>query len=268
MAAREKPHPPDATPGSAPDRRRRRSGAVRVRERGHVHFFYRPRAGESAGGGSDERLYMVLRPRGGTSSRLLVVAGTRLPSSIGDGKPMVWALVDRLPSRTEEVAQELDLAAGTPGGRGARPAGAGVYAIVHHRGHTHLAHLLDLPVERTEVQRTLNIVAEAAYIVAVANPRAAHPRQLGLATPLGVDFPRRLKLRFRGRAFVPLDPPDFLDHAGAAVLLVATRQQALTALDVRLDPRHEASARAAIFADLRAERSAHPVGPLFPRTCE
>ena len=69
-------------------------------------------------------------------------------------------------------------------------------------------------------------------------------------------------MRFRGRRFIPLDPPDFLDHEGAEIVLIGAKP-GVAALGVRLLARHETDATAEIFTELRMEKSPHPVGPLL-----
>ncbi len=242
-----------------------------VLERGNIYFFYRPRVEEQAARGLDDvqRLYVVLSPRGKASYRLIVIGEKRLPAVNGGGDRKAWAFVDKVGSRPEEVEDELDPKTYLTKTRGerhrpaARPAGEGVYAIVHHRGHTHLAYALELPAEPGEVQRALNIVKEGSYIVAVKNPTASSPPDTGLDETRKARFPKNLKARFRGRRFIPLDPPDFLDHEGAEILLVGARQRVTEELGLSLDPEQETEATAEIFNDLMMEKSLHPTTPLF-----
>jgi hypothetical protein len=77
-----------------------------------------------------------------------------------------------------------------------------------------------------------------------------------------------LQQRFRGRRFINLDPPDFLDHEGCEILLVATRPGGLEELGISLDARQEDEETADIFTDLRLEKSLHPLTPLLKGTWE
>ena len=45
--------------------------------------------------------------------------------------------------------------------------GRGVYSIVEHKGHTHLAYVLEFPEEQTEVQDDFNIKSEGSYVISV-----------------------------------------------------------------------------------------------------
>ncbi len=61
---------------------------------------------------------------------------------------------------------------------------------------------------------------------------------------------------------IPLDPPDFLDHEGAEIVLIGAKRS-VSALGLRLEPRRETEATAEIFTELRMEKSLHAVGPLL-----
>jgi hypothetical protein len=244
--------------------------AVRVLERGHIYFAYRPRVEEEAAHGLEDvqRVYMILSPRGKGSYRLLVIGQKRLPAAAGPGDPKAWAFVEKVSSRAEEVEDELDPKTYRTATRGerhrpaARPAGEGVYAIARHRGHTHLAYVLELPAEPGEVQRTLHIDEEASYIVAVKNPRTPPAPGVGL-DEARAQYPADLQKRFRRRRFIPVDPPAFLDHEGAEIVLVGAGADVARELGLPLSPQHESEATAAVFEDLGMEKSLHPVTPLL-----
>ena len=252
-----------------------RPAAVRVLERGHVYFAYRPRVEAPAAHGFEDvqRLYVVLSAQGKDSYRLLVVGAKRLPSPVGEDRT-AWAFVEKVSSRPEEIEDELDpktyltMTRGERRRPAARPAGEGVYAIARHRGHTHLVYALELPPEPGEVQRALNIERDACFIVTVRNPRAEAPPGVGLDEARRADYPRPLQQRFRGRRFINLDPPDFLNHAGAEILLIAAKSGVVAELGLELDRQHEREETAAIFEDLRLEKSLHPLAPLLKGTWE
>src|SRR5690606_27537612 len=94
----------------------------------------------------------------------------------------------------------------------ARPAGEGVYSLARHGDHTHLIYALELPKEPGEPQRQLRIEEEGSYIISVKNPEAPSPPRAGLSEDQKTDFPQKLQELFDGRKFLPVDPPDFLDH--------------------------------------------------------
>jgi hypothetical protein len=174
---------------------------VSVRERGDIYFAYRPKIDEQVARSFDDvqRLYMILNPRGRDAYRLLIIGEKRLPAVDGGGDRKAWAFVAKVASNVEDVEDELDPKTRLTETRGerhipaARPAGEGVYVIVRHGNHTHLAYGLELPPHAGEVQRALNIVEEGSYIVAVKNPKAESPPGIGL------DKNARLERhRFRG----------------------------------------------------------------------
>jgi hypothetical protein len=237
---------------------------VSVREHGNLYFAYRPKLDVAVPSGRDDlqRLYLVASPRGRDSYRLIVIPEKRLPAVDGNGDRKAWGFVAKVASDPEEVEDELDpkTERHVPA---ARPAGEAVYSIVRHRNHVHLAYALELPRPPGDVQRALNIVEEGSYIVAVKNPRVEQPPGVGLDERRKARFPRTLQARFRGRRFIPLDPPDFLDHEGAEVVLVGAHRHVFAELGIRLDPEQETLATAEIFTDLRLEMSLHPVTPLL-----
>jgi hypothetical protein len=235
---------------------------VAVLERGDIYFAYRPRVDAKTVASLDDvqRFYLILHSRGKGSYRLLVVGQKRLPVLVGNGDRKAWTFVDKVSTHPEDVEDELDPKRERSA---ARPCGEGVYAIVRHRNHTHLAYVLELPQEPGEVQRALNIAKEASYVATVRNPKAPAAPGTGLDETRRARFPRPLQMRFRGRRFVNLDPPDYLDHEGAELLLVGARPTVFDELGHVVDPEQETEATAEIFNDLLMEKSLHPVAPLL-----
>jgi hypothetical protein len=242
-----------------------------VLERGHIYFFYRPRVHAEGAKSLDDvrRLYVVFSARRRRRVyRLVIIAEKRLPSVTGDGDRRSWGFVEKVAARPDEIEDELDPKAYETRTRGervvppARPAGEGVYAIARHEGHTHLAHLLELPRRTGDVQRALNIPDEGSYVLSVKNPEAASPPGAGLDESRRARYPKALFERFRGRRFIPVDPPELLDYEGAEILLIGAAKDVRSELGIELDPQHESDASAGIFRDLKIERSVHPVEPL------
>jgi len=106
---------------------------------------------------------------------------------------------------------------------GARTAGEGEYALVRHGDHTHLDYQLYAPREPGDVQRDLHVEPRASYIVAVKNPVRRPPPETEAEAPepLEAALPPELMRRFRGRRYAPADPPEFLDHEGVELMLIA-----------------------------------------------
>jgi hypothetical protein len=97
----------------------------------------------------------------------------------------------------------------------------------------------------------------------VENPDVDAPPGVGLPEEDRADLPQRLRERFHCRWFIPVDPPDFLDREGAEFVLIGADEDVFEELGVRLEPQHETLETAELFNDLRMERSAHPLRPLF-----
>jgi hypothetical protein len=242
-----------------------------VLEAGHVYFFYRPRVERTQAGapGDVQRFHCVLSPRGREEPvrRVLTIGRKRLPGVQQRGE-RAWAFVDRVARDPGDIQDLLARHAYETKTRGerhvpeARPAGEGVYAIVAHEGHTHFAYELEFPKERGDVQEDLNIARAASYVVAVKNPEAPSPPDAGLAPDQKAELPRATLDRFHGRRFVELQP-DLLDREGTELVLIAASSEPEEELGIRLEPLEESEAEAAIFRDLKLQRSQYPVEPLF-----
>lgn len=241
-----------------------------VLEDGDIYFLYRPRVADEHVESLEEvqRLLMLLRPwRGRRHTRLLVVGRKRLPDI--DEHDRFWAFVDVVADRPERLHEALERRQYRTKTRGeryqppARPAAEGAYAITRHDDHTHLAYQLELPHRTGPPQQELQIEPEASYIVTVKNPQAPTPPGVGLRGPGRAHLPADLQRRFGTRRFAPLDPPAFLDHPGAEIVLIGAAHDASAELDINLDAEVERAARSTIFEDLRIGREDRPTEPLF-----
>jgi hypothetical protein len=241
-----------------------------VLERGDIYFVYRPRVEQKSAAGIEDiqRFFVILSPRGRHLHRLIVIGRKRLPE-IEDVHERNWGFVQTVARNPDELEGELGRIVYDTKTRGerhlapARPAGEGVYAIVNHDGHTHLAFELELPAQPGEVQEELNIPKQASYIIAIRNPDIATPPGLGLPDEERPELPDRLQARFRGRRFVPADPPDFLDREGAECVLIGADEDVSEELGLTLNAQHETMKTAEIFNELHLEPREHPLKPLF-----
>jgi hypothetical protein len=241
-----------------------------VLEDGDIYFLYRPRVEDEHVESLAEvqRLLVVLRPwRKHGRTRLLVVGRKHLPEI--DERARLWAFVDKVADRPEQLRDALEPRRYTTATRGerfqppARPAAEGAYAISRHDDHTHLAYQLELPRHLGPPQRELDIEQEASYVVTVKNPQAPSPPGVGLPGPGRARLPADLQKRFRTRRFAPLDPPTFLDHPGTEMVLIGAAHDASAELGIDLDAEVERAARNTIFEDLRIGRDDRPTEPLF-----
>jgi hypothetical protein len=241
-----------------------------VLERGNIYFVYRPRVEQVSAAGIEDiqRFFIVLSPRGKHLHRLIVIGRKRLPD-MGDEHERNWGFVQKVVRNPRELEDELGRVVYETKTRGerhlapARPAGEGVYAILKHDNHTHLAFALELPEMPGEVQEELNIPEQGSYIITIRNPAMAAPEGIGLPDEDKPELPNRLQARFRGRRFVPADPPEFLDRESTEFVLIGADEDVSDELDLRLNPEHETMETAEIFNELQLEPREHPLRPLF-----
>jgi hypothetical protein len=243
---------------------------VDVLERGNIYFVYRPKVEHTSASSLEDvqRVFVILSPYAKARYRLLLIGRKKLPA-IGDEHERNWAFVQKVASEPEDIEDELDRVTYSTATRGerhlspARPAGEGVYALARHDDHTHLAFALELPERPGDVQHDLNIPPQGSYIITVKNPEVDAPPGVGLPEDDRAELPERLRERFRGRRFIPVDPPDFLDREGAELVLIGAEEDVFQELGIQLNPERETLETAELFNDLRMERSAHPLKPLF-----
>lgn len=240
-------------------------------EQGDILFFYRPRVQKKQAKGRRDlqRFYMVLHPQDKDRFRLAIIGRKAMPDPSAKGKARMWGFVDTVRKNPESIRDELggeEYKTKTRGTREvptARPAGEGVYRIVRHDGHTHLAYMLELPKKPRGVQEELRIEKQASYVISIANPERPSPRPAGLRSGQQATYPQRLKKKFRGRKFSEADPPDFLNKQGAEFLLISAAEDVKKDLGIQLHPRDESKSSAEVFRHLKVDRSKRPTEPLF-----
>jgi hypothetical protein len=229
-------------------------------ECGDIYFLYRPAVGvdEVHGFKDVRRLYILLKPWGTQIYRLLIVGRKKLPAP--EEHDRFWAFVWRVFNDRAALNAELGYEEYETKTRGvrkippARPAAEGIYAIVRHGEHTHLAYFLELPKRQGPVERELNIKREASYIVAVKNPETPSPPNTGLGRKQEAEFPKELQEKFEGRRFVPVDPPDFLNYEGAEVVLIGASENAEQELGIEFRADEETECTADVLDDLKLPR--------------
>jgi hypothetical protein len=239
-----------------------------VLENGDIFFFYRPKLQVDVVRGLDDvqRFYMVIKPAHKSVFRRVILGRKRLPD-VGEHE-RTWGFVDLVTSKAEEIEDEFDPKRYLTKTRGerleqpARPAGEGIYDIVRHNSHTHLAYALELPQKPGPVQGELNIREAASLIVTVKNPEADSPPRAGLPEYRKPDYPKELKQKFEGKRFVDLDPPELLDYPGTELVLVGARPDPTNELGIALRPKRESLGSADIFRKLKLEKDMHPLAPL------
>lgn len=239
-------------------------------EQGNIYFFYRPKIEQEApeSVADVQKLYMVLSPNDKSRYRLTIIGRKHLPD-VSESAQRFWCFVQKVFDRPDSLRKELEETTYTTKTRGtrtlpaARPAGEGVYRILRHDNHTHLVYALELPRQPGDVQEAFGIAQEASFIVSVKNPDKASPTHVGLQGEEKAAYPKRLQEAFQERRFADLDPPEFLDYPGTEFLVVAAAEDVGAELGIDLHPQEETESQADIFQDLRLDKSAHPVKPLF-----
>ena len=176
-----------------------------ILEKGIIYFFFRGRVGidEPSDVNDLARSYMVLRPLphgaklgdgpigdAGTN-RLLALPKKVLPVSPRD-RFMVF--VEKANCSMEDIKQDLgpsDYVTQTAGARhtpAATPIAEGIYAITTTGRESHLAYILTIPSELSEVQRDVGLRERGSFVTSVKNPKYAGPANTNL--PKGPDFPQ------------------------------------------------------------------------------
>ncbi|MDQ3932830.1 MAG: hypothetical protein M3252_08350 [Actinomycetota bacterium] len=240
-----------------------------VLEQGTVHFLYRPAVDVTSPDGLYDvaDLHLVLNPRDQYLYRLLAVGKKRLPDVQAEGERF-WGYVAFVTADPKALAEFLGPQSYTTETLGertrpaVRPAGAGAYSLLRRGRHTELVYVLEFPEEPGQVQEALNIRSEGSVLLAVKNPRAASPPDVGLSEGRAAEFPAELQELFEGRRWRAVDPPSFLDHPGAELLLVSQtadlgdREVAVELQDAPDDPDE-------VFRQLRLDRGEHSTTPLL-----
>ncbi|KAH8682515.1 hypothetical protein BX600DRAFT_506105 [Xylariales sp. PMI_506] len=206
-----------------------------ILEKGIVYFFFRGRVNidEPSGVKDIARSYIVLRPIDEDSdlgegpigdagnSRLIAIPKKVLPRS---GRDRWIAFVEKANASFETLKDEFlasseyeTKTAGTRHKPAATPVGEGVYAITTTGRESHLAYILTLPSELSEVQRELGLRERGSFIISTRNPDFEAPANARL--PQGPKYTQEVKDEFRGLRWIPSNPRN-LDFANAQFLLV------------------------------------------------
>jgi hypothetical protein len=275
-------------------------------EKGHICFFYRPKVGvEEVHNTEDvQRNYIVLIPyilRPSVSEepipsyfqqindnkkteadkpipgkiRIIAIGKKKLPEIEKHTKS--WAFVDKAFIDIDEIKEFVSGKKYQTKTRGERSLdacrllGRGVYNIVEHKGHTHLAYVLEFPEEPSEVQDDFNIKGEGSYAISVKNPEAT---SIGLPNYEKVTYSPHLIEKFGGRRFLSLSTTEFMDYDGAELLFIGAKEDITGELeesgkeleelaDFEVKVISPLSAERAIFDELHLEKDVLPSEPLY-----
>lgn len=176
-----------------------------ILEKGIIYFFFRGRVGidEPSSVNDIARSYMVLRPLPHGASlgegeigdagncRLLALPKKVLPVS---GKDRFMVFVERTQLSVKDLKNTFLSAsdyetktAGTRHTPAATPIGEGIYAITTTGRESHLAYILTIPAELSEVQQDTGLRDMGSFVISTKNPKYPGPANASL--PKGPDFP-------------------------------------------------------------------------------
>ncbi|KAI9758266.1 MAG: hypothetical protein M4579_003125 [Chaenotheca gracillima] len=206
-----------------------------ILEKGILYFFFRARVGidEPQSVQDVARSYMVLRPlplgaqlgddaiEDVGNNRLLALPKKVLPVSHRD---RFMTFVEKANTTVQDLKDNFmagsDYDTKTTGTRhtpAVTPAGEGVYAITTTGRETHLAYILTIPSELSEVQKALGLRERGSFVTSAKNPQVGGPSYANL--PKGAEFSKEIFDEFRGRGWMPLQPK-VLDYENAQFLLI------------------------------------------------
>ncbi|CAG8519261.1 958_t:CDS:2 [Funneliformis caledonium] len=261
-------------------------------EKGHICFLYRPKINVENPDSIDDvqRLFMILIPymvRPSVSeepipsyfhqiidnkqfdanepipgkTRVISIGKKKLPEIEKHAK--FWAYVDKAFTNLDDLKDFTNGRKYQTATRGERTLsscrllGRGVYNIVEHKGHTHLAYVLEFPEEPNEVQKEFNINKEGSYVINYEK----------------VTYPTHLLDKFRGRRFISLVSSELLDYDGAELLFIGAKEDITGELgeagkeleelaDFEIKEIAPLAAERVIYDELHLEKDALPSEPL------
>jgi hypothetical protein len=194
----------EPTNGAVKGKEREDETPASILEKGVVYFFFRGRVGIDDPSSVEDlaRSYIVLRPMphgaklgegsigDADNCRLLALPKKILPVS---GKDRFMVFVEKTQLSFTDLRETFlsgsDYQTKTAGARhtpAATPVGEGVYAITTTGRESHLAYILTLPTELSEVQRDVGLRDRGSFVLSTKNPRYSGPANASL--PNGPEF--------------------------------------------------------------------------------
>jgi hypothetical protein len=273
-----------------------------ILEKGLIYFFYKPKVElkEAHGPEDVQRLYLLLWPGApsvqadekkmthhegkmgsGEPERLIVLGKKQLPDVHHGKHERFWGFVEKVSRSLDEVEEDLEARSYTTKTRGerhvegARPVGEGVYGLVKHHGHIHLAYVLEIPDEPSTIQKAFNIAKEGSFIITVKNPDLAGEYGGFMRSSIKVHYPEHAKKLFLSDKtgnplkFAPANP-QLLDYDGAELVFVGAAEDLKAELGEtgeyieeleEIDAKKISSDK--IWKELHMSKASHPTEPLL-----
>ncbi|KAL1983112.1 hypothetical protein VTN96DRAFT_442 [Rasamsonia emersonii] len=211
-------------------------------EKGIIYFFLRPRVNvqEPHSFGDVARSLFVMRPtpRGAKledgpigsddNCRLLILPKKRFPTS-GSEREMGFVAKAKVSMQTlrETFIAEERYETQTRGGRTtpeAKPYAEGVYAITRTTRASHLAYILTIPSEVSDIQQDFGLYNRGSFIIQSKNPKYPGPSYARL--PKDPEYPKDVMEKFADLRWVPAEP-ELLDYPNAQFLMIGEAQDNL-----------------------------------------
>ena len=177
-----------------------------ILEKGLIYFLFRGRVGIDDPSQVDDiaRSYMVMRPLPKDAKlgdgpigddgncRLLALPKKVLPLS---GKDKFLSFVEKAKTSFKDIKDNalsssdyVTQTAGTRHTPAMTPVAEGVYAITSTGRESHLAYVVTIPSELSEVQKDVGIRERGSFVVSAKNPQQPSPANASL--PQGPDYPQ------------------------------------------------------------------------------
>lgn len=243
--------------------KRKKAGEAerKVLEQGDIFFFYHPKSDADSVAGLEDvaSFHLILHPLDENKYRYAAISLKGLLDNGGEGG--WWARLEMVERELSQIQRKLRDTHPLPP---ARPCGEGVYAVVRHAGHTHLAYALELPEQPGEVQKALGIPDRENAFLAVLNPFFEAREEGGLSPQVMLpEYPSDMLNLFGDRRFHAADPVSLLDYEGAEILIARRPVAAGEDLAGELMPEHETEETSEVFRILKLRAGEVPMSPLF-----
>lgn len=221
--------------------KREESTPSSILEKGIIYFFFRGRVSINEPSDVSEiaRSYIILRPLPHGAklgdgpigdagyNRMLALPKKVLPVS---PKDRFLVFVEKANATMDDIKNGLsasDYMTKTAGSRhtpAATPIGEGVYAITSTGRETHLAYILTIPSQVSEVQEGVGLKQRGSFVTSAKNPETSAPA--GASLPRGAEYPKEVIQEFRGRGWMPLEPK-LLDYENTQFLIIGHHEASL-----------------------------------------
>jgi hypothetical protein len=235
-------------------------------EQGNIYFACRSFASEKNLTSSFDihSFYMVLNPLDMQKHRILQVCSKKLPSHKNSAHSFAYVTsITRSPKELREFLNEHNKEHETNRKETTvTSAGAGVYYILKHYDHTHLAYNLSLPGRLGSLHKRLQIEMEGNLMIGVKNPKLKLPKGARLRSEKKASYPQSLQKNFRDKKFLSSGITEYLNHEGAEIMMTSSPEIASEQFKINVDDEREKNYIARVFRDLRLERTAALLEPL------